>query len=70
MCLVLECCTGFLVRFIALVLSHLRGILERLRPKSLCCCLIHDICTQHLPAAIYSSSAVERATQAFFFTMP
>jgi len=50
----------------ALVLSHIKGTLLIFNPKSASCCLSHRICAQQLPAAIYSASAVERATHACF----
>ena len=65
-CLVRECSTGFFVILMALVLSQKIGILCNATPKSLNCCLIHKIWAQQLPAAIYSASAVERATKFYF----
>ena len=65
-CLVLKCRIWFLVRFIALVLSHIKGTLLICKPKSACCCLSQRICAQQLPATMYLASAVERATQAYF----
>ena len=62
MCLVLECSIWFLVRFIALVLSHIKRTLLICNPKYASCCLSQRICAQQLPAAMYSASAVERAT--------
>ena len=50
----------------ALVLSHRRGTLLIFNPKSSSCCLIHKICAQQLQAAIYSASAVDKATHACF----
>ena len=66
MCLVLECMTGFLAKLMALVLSHNRGIWLSKIPKSFNCCLSHMVWAQQLPAAMYSASAVERATHACF----
>ena len=66
-CLVLECIIGFLVKFIALVLSHFRGILSRKMSKSSSYCFIHKIWAQQFPAAIYSTSVVDKATHACFF---
>ena len=65
-CFVLECCIGFLVRIIALVLSQCKGIWERDSPKSLNCCLIHKLWAQQLLAAMYLGSAVDNATHACF----
>ena len=65
-CLVREYWTGFLVMLMALVLSQKIGILCNATPKSLNCCLIYKIWAQQLPAAIYSTSAVERATEVYF----
>ena len=66
MCLVLECCTGFFVKLIALVLSHNKGIWERLKPKSVSCCLIHKLWAQQLPTAMYFTYTVDSATHACF----
>ena len=66
MCLVLECMTGFLVKLIALVLSHIRGIWLSKIPKSFNCCLSHMVWAQQVHAAMYSASAVERATHYCF----
>ena len=66
MCLVLECWIGFLDKFIALVLSHLIGMWSRTNPKSISCCLIHKTWAQQQPAAIYSASAVDNATEFYF----
>ena len=65
-CLVLECWIWFLVRLMALVLSHIKGTLLICKPKSASCCFSHRICAQQHPAAIYSALAVERATHACF----
>jgi len=46
----------------ALVLSQNNGTFVTLRPKSLICCLSHEISAQQLPIAMYSTSAIERAT--------
>ena len=63
MCLVLECWIGFFVKLIALVLSHLIGILHYVIPKSSSYCLIHNTWAQQLPTATYSASAVDKATK-------
>ena len=65
-CFDLEYWIEFLVRFIALVLSHLMGVSLSLIPKSLSCCLIHKIWAQQLPAVMYSASAVDSATEFCF----
>ena len=67
MCLVLECCMGFLVRQIALMLSHLIGMWSMAIPKSSNCCFIHKTCVQQLPAATYSTSVMDNATLCCFF---
>jgi len=56
MCLVLECMTEFLVRLIALVLSHFKGMWSRDTPKSSSCCFIQRLWAQQLPTAIYLAS--------------
>ena len=66
MYLVLECMTGFLVRLIALVLSHFRGIWSRFTTKSSSCCFTQILWAQQLPIAMYSASVVKSATQACF----
>ena len=66
MCFVLECIIGFLVKLMALVLWHNKGILLRKILKSFNCCLSHMIWAQQLSVAMYSASAVERATHACF----
>ena len=66
MCFVRECCTGFLVIQIALVLSHFIGIPLRSIPRSRSCCAIHKIWEQHAPVAMYSTSAVDKATEFCF----
>jgi hypothetical protein len=43
----------------ALVLSHIRGTLSNLTPKSLIVCTIHKIWEQQLVAATYSASMVD-----------
>jgi len=48
------------------VLSHNKGTLQMFNPKSSSCYLIHKICAQQLPAAIYSTSVVDKATHACF----
>ena len=52
--------------WIALTLSHRRGTLSKLTPKSFKCCLIHNSWAQQLAAAIYSDSAVDIDTQFCF----
>ena len=66
MCFVLECWIWFLVRFIALVLSQSKGTMLIFKPKSSSCCLSQRICAQQLLAAMYSASAMKRATHACF----
>jgi hypothetical protein len=46
----------------ALVLSHMRGTLSNLTPKSLMVCTIQRICEQQLAAATDSASVVDCAT--------
>ena len=67
MCLVLECCIGFLVRQIALVLLHLIGMWSMAIPKSSNYCFIYKTCAQQLPTATYSASVVDKATLYCFF---
>jgi hypothetical protein len=50
----------------ALVLSHMRGTLANLTPKSLMVCTIQRICEQQLAAATYSASVVDYATEGCF----
>ena len=69
MCLVLECCTGLLASLMALSLSHSSGILLNSQPKSLKVCFIHSNWAQQAPAAMYSASAVESATQFCFLEL-
>jgi hypothetical protein len=47
-CLIFLCKTGFLATEMALVLSHKRGTLPNLTPKSLMVCTIQIICEQQL----------------------
>jgi hypothetical protein len=47
--------TGFLATEMALVLSHMRGTLSNLTPKSLMVCTIQRISKQQLAAATYSA---------------
>ena len=68
-CLVLEWFTGLFASFMALLLSHKSGILVNWHPKSWRVCLIQSSWAQHAPAATYSASAVERATQFFFLEL-
>jgi hypothetical protein len=51
--------TGFLATKMALVLSHMRGTLSNLTPKSLMVCIIQRIYEQQLAAATYSTSMVD-----------
>ena len=69
MCFVRECCTGLLVSLIALSLSHKRGIALKWQPKSLKVCFIHKSCAQHAPAATYSTSIVDKATEFCFLEL-
>ena len=55
-CLVLECITRFLDKFMALLLSKWIGILFKKIPKWLSCCLSHSVWAQQLPVAMYSAS--------------
>jgi len=48
------------------MLSQNRSTLVRFNPKSLSCCFNQRICSQHLPAIVYSASEVDNATQASF----
>src|SRR6185312_3207135 len=66
MCFVRECWTGFLAIFTALSLSQRSGILSSFTPKSKRVCFIYRIWAQHAPAAIYSASAVDKATEFCF----
>jgi hypothetical protein len=50
----------------ALMLSHMRGTLSNLTPKSLIVCTIQRICEQQLAAATYSASVVDCATENYF----
>jgi hypothetical protein len=50
----------------ALVLSHKRGTLSNLTPKSLIVCTIQRICNQQLAVATYSASVVDCATKDYF----
>lgn len=65
-CLVLECMIGFLVKLIALVSSHLKGIWSIKIPKSSSCCFIQNIWAQQLSTSIYLTSAMDKATQTCF----
>jgi hypothetical protein len=69
MCLVLEWFTGLLASLIALSLSHKSGILLKLQPKSLKVNLIQSSCAQQTPAATYSASAVDKATEFCFLEL-
>jgi len=46
--------------------SHFIGISLRFIPRSLNYCMIHRSCAQHAPAAMYSTSAVDSATEFSF----
>jgi hypothetical protein len=50
----------------ALVLSHMKGTLSNLTPKSLMVCTIQRICEQQLAAATYLASVVDCATKDCF----
>jgi hypothetical protein len=58
--------TEFLATEMALVLSHMRGTLSNLTPKSLMVCIIQRICEQQLAAATYSTLVVDCATEDYF----
>ena len=61
MCFVLECITGFLDMFIALVLSQNIGVgSSYFTCMSSNVCLIQMTCVQHAATAIYSASVVDR----------
>ena len=67
MCFVLECITGFLDMFIALVLSHNIGVgSSYITCMSSNVCLIQMTCVQNVVAAIYSSFAIDRDTEGCF----
>jgi len=61
-----ECCTGFFVTLMALLLSHFMGTSLRFMPRPRICCIIHNNCPQQALAAIYSASTVERVTEFCF----
>ena len=65
-CLVLECCMGFFEIFMALILSHLIGTCSKDNSKSLSVYFIQRICAQHKLVAMYSASAVDKATKFCF----
>ena len=69
MCLVLEWLTGLFASLMALLLSHNNGILVKRHPKSRRVCLIQSSWAQHALVAMYSASAVERATQFCFLEL-
>jgi hypothetical protein len=58
--------TGFLATDMALVLTHMRGILSNFTPKSLMVCTIQRIYEQQLAAGTYSSLVVDYATEDCF----
>jgi hypothetical protein len=67
-CLLLTCLiflwkTGFLATEMALVLSHMRGTLSKLTPKSLMVCNIQRICKQQLATTTYSTTVVDCVTE-------
>ena len=67
MCFVLECITGFFDIFIALVLSQNIGMVSSyFTCMSSNVCLIQMTCVQHVVAAIYFSSVVDRDTEGCF----
>jgi hypothetical protein len=68
-CFVLEWFTGLFAGFMALSLSHNNGILVKWHLKSWRVCLIQSSWTQHTPAATYSASAVDSATQFCFLEL-
>jgi hypothetical protein len=65
-CLILLCKTRFLATEMALVLSHMRGTLSNLTPKSLMVCIIHMIWEQRLATATYSTPVVDWTTEDCF----
>ena len=69
MCLVLEWFTWLFASLIALSLSHKSRILLNLQPKSLKVNRIQSSCAQQVPAATYSASAVDRATEFYFLEL-
>jgi hypothetical protein len=58
--------TEFLATEMALVLSHMRGTLSNLTPKSLMVCTTQKICEQQLAAVTYSTSVVDCSTEDCF----
>ena len=65
-CFILECMIRYLVRLMALLLSHLKGMCSKCNPKSESCCLSHKIYAQQLLAAMYSALTIDKATHACF----
>jgi hypothetical protein len=65
-CLIFLWKTGFLATEMALVLSHMRGTLSKITPKSLMVCTIQRICEQQLATATYSTSVVDCAIEDYF----
>ena len=57
---------GFFEMFITLVLSHLIGTCLKNKLKSLSVYFIQRICAQHKPTAMYSASAIDKATEFCF----
>ena len=67
-CFVLECITGFLDMFIALVLSQSIGMgSSYFTWMSSNVCFIQIICVQHASTAIYSTYVVDKDTEDCFF---
>jgi hypothetical protein len=58
-CLILLWNTGVLATEMTLVLSHMRGTLSKLTPKSLIVCTIHRIWEQQLAATTHLASVVD-----------
>ena len=65
-CLVHEWSTEFFDKFIVLVLSQNILVSQKCKPKSMRFCFIQSIWAQHKPAAMYSASVVDNATQFCF----
>ena len=63
-CVVLECMTEFIDKFIALVFSYFKGMWSRVTLKSSSYCFIQRLWAQWLPTAIYFASKVDNATVA------
>ena len=67
MCLVFKYCTGLLVSFTTLSLSHSNGTCLNFISKSFNVAFIHRNCAQQLLALMYSASVVESSTLFCFF---